>query len=73
MTPLANDELNGPRGAGYRKMIETSIAGRAATPDEIANVAALLMGADGAFITGSDVLVDGGATAVHWFGEAVPV
>ena len=69
MTPLANDELTGPRGEGYRKMIESSIAGRAATPDEIANVAALLMGADGAFITGSDVLIDGGTTAVHWFGS----
>lgn len=69
MTPLANDELNGPRGAGYRKMIESSIAGRAATPDEIANLAALLMGADGAFITGSDFLIDGGTTAVHWFGS----
>jgi hypothetical protein len=40
----------------------------AATPDEIANVAALMMGADGAFITGSDFLVDGGTTSVHWFG-----
>ncbi|WP_334184661.1 SDR family oxidoreductase [Novosphingobium sp.] len=70
ITPLANDELTGPRGEGYRKMIESSIAGRAATPDEIANVAALLMGADGAFITGSDFLVDGGTTAVHWFGQA---
>lgn len=68
MTPLANDELKGPRGEGYRKMIESSVAGRAATPDEIANVAALLMGADGAFITGSDFLIDGGTTAVHWFG-----
>lgn len=70
MTPLAKDELNDPRGEGYRKMIESSIAGRAATPDEIANVAALLTGTDGAFITGSDFLVDGGTTAVHWFGEA---
>ncbi|WP_404482575.1 SDR family oxidoreductase [Novosphingobium sp. BL-52-GroH] len=69
ITPLANDELQGPRGDGYRKMIESSIAGRAATPDEIANVAALLMGADGAYITGSDFLVDGGTTAVHWFGQ----
>ena len=68
ITPLANDELNGPRGAGYRKMIESSIAGRAATPDEIANLAALMMGTDGAFITGSDFLIDGGTTAVHWFG-----
>jgi NAD(P)-dependent dehydrogenase (short-subunit alcohol dehydrogenase family) len=68
MTPLANDELTGPRGESYRKMIESSIAGRAATPDEIANLAALLMGTDGAFITGSDYLIDGGTTAIHWFG-----
>jgi NAD(P)-dependent dehydrogenase (short-subunit alcohol dehydrogenase family) len=60
ITPLANDELNGPRGAAYRTMIENSVAKRAATPDEIANVAALLMGPDGAFITGSDFLIDGG-------------
>ena len=69
MTPLANDELNGPRGEGYRRMIESSVAGRAATPDEIASLAALLMGTDGAFITGSDFLADGGSTAVHWYGE----
>ncbi|MCQ4161646.1 SDR family oxidoreductase [Roseomonas sp. GC11] len=72
ITPLANDELNGPRGAGYRRMIESSIAGRAATPDEIANLAALIMGTDGGFITGSDFLIDGGTTAVHWFGESSP-
>lgn len=69
MTPLANDELTGPRGEGYRKMIESSIAGRAATPDEIANLAALMMGPDGAFITGSDFLIDGGTTAIHWYGN----
>jgi len=68
MTPLANDELTGPRGEGYRKMIASSVAGRAATPDEIANLAALMMGPDGAFITGSDFLIDGGTTAIHWFG-----
>src|SRR5678815_1289641 len=50
MTPLANDELSGPRGAGYRRMIELSVARRAGTPDEVANVAALLMGPDGSFI-----------------------
>ncbi len=68
MTPLANDELSGPRGGGYRRMIESSVAGRAGTPDEVATVAALLMGADGAFITGSDLLMDGGVTATYWFG-----
>ena len=72
ITPLANDELNGPRGEGYRKMIETCAAGRAGTPDEVGNVGALLMGPDGAFITGSDFLMDGGVTAAYWFGELAP-
>lgn len=69
ITPLANDELNGPRGAGYRRMIELCPAGRAGTPDEVATVAALLMGPEGAFITGSDFLMDGGVTAAYWYGE----
>ncbi|TRX73525.1 SDR family oxidoreductase [Pseudomonas mangiferae] len=72
MTPLANDELNGPRGASYRRMIDLSPVGRAGTPDEVGNVAALLMGADGGFITGSDILMDGGVTSSHWFGELAP-
>ena len=69
ITPLATDELTGPRGEGYRQMLEQSPAGRAGTPDEVANVAALLMGPDGAFITGSDFLMDGGVTASYFFGE----
>ena len=73
MTPLAKDELTGPRGEGYRRMIEASVAGRAGTPDEVANVAALLMGTDGGFITGSDILVDGGVTATYWYGELAEV
>jgi NAD(P)-dependent dehydrogenase (short-subunit alcohol dehydrogenase family) len=72
ITPLANDELNGPRGAGYRRMIDLSAAGRAGTPDEVGTVGALLMGPDGAFITGSDFLLDGGVTAAYWFGELAP-
>jgi len=72
MTPLANDELKGPRGAGYRRMIEMSAAGRAGTPDELGTVGALLMGSHGAFITGSDFLMDGGVTAAYWFGELAP-
>lgn len=69
ITPLAKDELAGPRGDGYRKMINTSAVGRAGTPDEVGNVANLLMGQDGAFITGSDFLMDGGVTAEYWYGE----
>ena len=70
MTPLARDELNGPRGEGYRRMIESSVAKRAGTPDEVANLAALLMGPDGGFISGSDFLMDGGVTATYWFGDS---
>jgi NAD(P)-dependent dehydrogenase (short-subunit alcohol dehydrogenase family) len=69
ITPLAKDELNGPRGEGYKRMIEQSAVGRAGTPDEVATIAALLMGEEGTFITGSDFLMDGGVTAAYWYGE----
>lgn len=72
ITPLAKDELTGPRGEGYRRMISTSAAGRAGTPDEVGNVGALLMGPDGGFITGSDFLMDGGVTAAYWYGDLAP-
>jgi NAD(P)-dependent dehydrogenase (short-subunit alcohol dehydrogenase family) len=72
ITPLAKDELTGPRSEGYRRMIDLCPAARAGTPDEVGNVAALLMGADGAFITGSDFLMDGGVTASYFFGELAP-
>lgn len=72
ITPLARDELTGPRGAGYRRMIETCAVGRAGKPDEVGNVAALLMGPDGSFITGSDFLMDGGVTAAYRFGALAP-
>jgi NAD(P)-dependent dehydrogenase (short-subunit alcohol dehydrogenase family) len=73
ITPLARDELGGPRGAGYRRMIEGSAAGRAGTPDEVASVGALLMGPDGGFITGSDILMHGGVTAAYWYGDLAEV
>ena len=73
MTPLARDELGGPRGAGYRRMIEGSAAGRPGTPDEVGAVGALLMGPDGGFITGSDFLMDGGVTAAYWYGDVTEV
>jgi hypothetical protein len=53
-------------------MIELSPVGRAATPDEVGNVGALLRSPDGAFITGSDFLMDGGVTASYWYGELAP-
>jgi NAD(P)-dependent dehydrogenase (short-subunit alcohol dehydrogenase family) len=72
ITPLAKDELTGPRGEGYRRMIEFCPVGRAGTADEVANVAALLMGPEGTFITGSDFLMDGGVTSSYFFGELAP-
>jgi NAD(P)-dependent dehydrogenase (short-subunit alcohol dehydrogenase family) len=69
ITPLAKDELTGPRGEGYRRMIEQSPVGRAGTPDEVGTLGALLMGSDGALITGSDFLMDGGVTASFFFGD----
>lgn len=72
ITPLAKDELSGPRAEGYRRMIDLCPVGRAGTPDEVGSVGALLMGAEGAFITGSDFLMDGGVTASYWFGELAP-
>ena len=72
ITPLAKDELTGPRREGYRRMIELCPAGRAGTPDEVGTVGALLMGPEGAFITGSDLLMDGGVTAAYRFGELAP-
>lgn len=73
ITPLAKDELTGPRGEGYRRMIESSPVGRAGTPDEVGAVGTLLMGPDGGFITGSDFLMDGGVTAAYWYGEVAEV
>jgi len=72
VTPLARDELTGPRGEGYRRMIALSAAGRPGTPDEVGAVGALLMGPDGTFITGSDILMDGGVTAAYRYGELAP-
>ena len=69
VTPLAIDEFNGPRGDFYKNMFTHCPAGRPGTADEVANVAELLMSNRGAFITGSDFLVDGGATANYFYGD----
>ena len=72
VTPLALDEFNGPRGDFYINMFAKCPAGRPGTADEIANVAELLMSSKGTFITGSTVLVDGGATASYYYGPLKP-
>lgn len=70
VTPLAHDELNGERAGFYQDMLQKLPAGRAATPDEIASLAAFVLGPDGSFITGSDFLIDRGATANYFHGAA---
>ena len=72
VTPLAIDEFNGPRGDFYKNMFAKCPAGRPGTADEVANVAELLMSDKGAFITGSDFLIDGGATASYFYGPLKP-
>lgn len=72
ITPLALDEINGPRGDFYKNMFAKCPAGRPGMSDEIANVAELLMSEKGAFITGSDFLIDGGATASYYYGPLQP-
>lgn len=72
VTPLAIDEFNGPRGDFYKNMFAKCPAGRPGTADEVANVAELLMNPQGAFITGADFLIDGGATASYFYGPLKP-
>lgn len=72
MTPLALDELNGPRGDFYKNMFKQSPAGRPGIADEVANVAELLLSEKGSFITGTDILIDGGATASYFYGPLQP-
>ncbi len=72
VTPLAVDEFNGVRGAFYKNMFAKCPAGRPGTADEVANVAELMMGDQGSFITGSTFLIDGGATASYYYGPLKP-
>jgi NAD(P)-dependent dehydrogenase (short-subunit alcohol dehydrogenase family) len=69
ITPLANDELHGPRKDGYLKMIQGAPAKRAGTPDEVGDLAEFLMSSRGRFISGTDILIDGGTTASYWYGD----
>lgn len=72
VTPLAIDEFNGPRGGFYNNMFAKCPAGRPGTADEVAHVAELLLEDKGAFITGSDFLIDGGATVSYFYGPLQP-
>lgn len=62
-TPMGAAELAGPSGDQMRGMIAGSATGRIGTPDDIAAAIAFLTGPDSTFITGTDLLVDGGVIA----------
>ena len=68
VTPLAYDEFNA-NGEGYQRMIDASAAQRTGTSDEIAEAAAFLLGEHARFITGTDLLIDGGVIAAIRTGE----
>ena len=72
VTPLAIDEFNGIRGDFYKNMFAKCPAGRPGTADEVAYIAELLLTEKADFVSGSDFLIDGGATAAYFYGELKP-
>jgi len=67
-TPMGQKELASESGAGMRAMIGASATGRLGTPSDIAGAAAFLLSQDATFITGTDLLVDGGVIAAMAYG-----
>jgi NAD(P)-dependent dehydrogenase (short-subunit alcohol dehydrogenase family) len=62
-TPMARHEMASQVGAIYQTMIDASSSGRIGTADEVASAAAYLLGPDATFVTGTDLLIDGGVIA----------
>ena len=68
-TPMGRHELRSESGEIMRAMIEASATGRLGTPDDIASAAAFLLGPESGFVTGTDLLVDGGVIAAQRSGR----
>ncbi len=62
VTPLAYDEFKAA-GEGYQRMIDASPMKRVGTIDEIAAAGEFLLSDKASFITGTDLLIDGGVIA----------
>lgn len=71
-TPMGRAELDAASGGMMRAMIGASATGRVGTSDEIAAAAAFLLGPESSFVTGTDLLVDGGAVAAVRAGRLNP-
>lgn len=69
-TAMGRKELDSPSGAFMRSMVENSGAGRLGTTSDIADAATFLLGRQASFVTGIDLLVDGGAVAAVRTGKA---
>lgn len=64
---MAKAEAESPSGEHMLKMLDACGAGRTGTPGEIAEVVAFLVGPGAPYITGTDLLVDGGQAAwIRW-------
>jgi NAD(P)-dependent dehydrogenase (short-subunit alcohol dehydrogenase family) len=70
-TPMGRQELSSPSGEFMRGLVEASGTGRLGTAEDIAAAAAFLLGGDSSFITGTDLLVDGGVIAALRSGAQV--
>ncbi|MFF8494742.1 SDR family oxidoreductase [Streptomyces albidoflavus] len=71
-TPMGQQELDGASGRTMRAMVAASGTGRLGTPEDIAEAAAFLLGPGASFITGNDLLVDGGVVAALRSGRLTP-
>ena len=63
---VKTDMLSNVAGDGLEKIYSRTPLGRLALPDEIAGVAAFLLGEDSSYITGQCIYVDGGRLALNY-------
>ncbi|MBE2998614.1 SDR family oxidoreductase [Nocardiopsis sp. HNM0947] len=68
-TRMSRPELEDPQGPA-RAMVDGSAVPRLGSPDDVAAVVAFLLGRDSGYVSGTDILVDGGVVASIQVGSA---